>query len=71
MKFFKDEHRRLLRNVSRMRDKEQDVLATLESWAFDAADPTPNSWQHLFYDGVLANPAFLEYLTEGDLPSYL
>lgn len=71
VKFFKDEHRRLLRNVSRMRDKEQDVLATLESWAFDAADPTPNSWQHLFYDGVLNNPDFLEYLTEGDLPSYL
>jgi hypothetical protein len=71
VKFFSDEHRRLLRNVSRMRAKEQNVLATLEAWAFDAADPTPNSWQHVFYDGVLGQPDLIDYLTTAELPPYL
>lgn len=71
VKFFKDEYRRLLRNVARMRDKDQDVVATLETWAFDAADPTENSWQHLFYNGVLSNPELVDYLTDGDLPPLL
>ncbi|CAN7660723.1 hypothetical protein LJR225_005257 [Phenylobacterium sp. LjRoot225] len=71
LKFFTDEHRRLLRNVSRMRAKNQDVAATLESFSFDAADPTPNSWQHLFYDAVITNSDLMHYLMTADLPPYL
>ena len=71
LNFFTKEHRRLLRNVSRMRGNRQDVTATLESFAFNAADPTPNSWQHLFYDAVVTNPHLMDYLTTAELPSYL
>lgn len=71
VKFFADQHRRILRNVGRMRATGQDVVGTLETWTFDAADPTPNSWQHVFYDGVLTNPDFMAYLTDAEFPPYL
>ena len=69
--FFKNEHRRLLRNVSNMRASGQEVVQTLGSFMVGFADPTPNSWQHLFYEGVLSNTDLCGYLTAGDLPPLL
>ncbi len=65
--FFRNEHRRLLRSVARMRNSGQEVVTTLQGFAFKAADPTPNAWEHVFYDGVLSHGAFLNYLTDGEL----
>lgn len=68
IRFFRNEHRRLLRSVARLRGSGQNVVAQLTEFAARSADPTPNSWEHLFYDGVLANPALLIDLVEGALP---
>lgn len=69
--FFRNEHRRLLRNVSRMRANGQDVIQSLGGFMAGFADPTPNSWQYVFYDGVLGNPDLRRYLTAEQLPLLL
>jgi len=70
VRFFRNEHRRLIRNVTKMRASGQAVQATIEAFRDGHADPTPNSWQHVFYSAVLETPELLEYLTNGDLPAY-
>lgn len=70
VRFFRNEHRRLIRNVTKMRASGQPVHATIEAFRDGYADPTPNSWQHIFYSAVLENPDLLEYLANGDLPAY-
>ncbi|WP_129586244.1 hypothetical protein [Sphingomonas montana] len=70
IRFFRNEHRRLIRNVAHMRRYDQDVVATIESWREGQADPTPNAWQHLFYAAVVKDADFIEYLTQGVLPVY-
>lgn len=67
--FFKNEHRRLLRSVTTMRASGQDVVATLESFAQKAADPSPNSWENIFYRGVLDDVAAMNYLLNAPLPA--
>lgn len=67
--FFRNEHSRLMRSVTRLRASGQDVIPSLEGFAFKAAYPTPNGWEHLFYDGVLSNLDMLDYLTHGVLPN--
>ena len=69
--FFRNQHRRLLRQVSKMRDSGQDVVGTLTTFAFGYEAPTPNRWEHVFYEAVLSNPDFVTYLTEAELPPLL
>lgn len=70
VRFFRNEHRRLLRNVAKMRESGQPVEATIETFREGFADPTPNSWQHVFYSAVLDSADFVEFLTNGHLPAY-
>ncbi len=69
--FFRNEHRRLLRNVSAMRASGQDVIQTLGGFMAGFAYPTLNSWQHVFYDGVLSNSDLCRYLATEQLPLLL
>ncbi|QIO48699.1 hypothetical protein HA464_32375 (plasmid) [Rhizobium leguminosarum bv. trifolii] len=67
--FFRNQYRRLIRLVTRMRENHQDVRATLATFTFAAADPSPNSWDHIFYTSVMSNPPLLAYLEAGGLPT--
>ena len=69
--FFKDEYRRLLRLVNTIRQKGQDVTASLELFSQYALSKSINSWGHVFYSGVLANPGLMEYLQQRKLPNHL
>lgn len=68
IRFFRNEHRRLLRNVAGLRTNGLDVVKNIEAWQKGNAHPTPNSWQHLFYDAVVRNTAYLAHLASGPLP---
>jgi 5-methylcytosine-specific restriction endonuclease McrA len=70
VRFFRAEHRRLIRNVTTMRASGQAVAETIGAFRDGHADPTPNSWQHIFYSAVLENEDLLEFLINGDLPAY-
>lgn len=70
VRFFRNEHRRLLRNVTMMRASGQAVAETIEAFRAGHADPTPNSWQHIFYSAVLDSPELLEFLANAELPAY-
>lgn len=70
-RFFREQFRRLLRLVSKMRASGQDVRASLELFKSNAEIPTLNGWEHIFYEAVLNNPDFLEFLENEDLPAYL
>ncbi|MBV1829157.1 hypothetical protein HNW77_05385 [Komagataeibacter sp. AV436] len=67
IRFFRNEHRRLLRNVTNLRAKELDVIQNIEVWQKGQAHPTPNSWQHLFYEAVMRNDAYRAHLVSGPL----
>ncbi len=67
--FFRGQHRRLIRLVDRMRTSGQDVSANLEAFRNSCADPSQNSWEHVFYSSVLLNDKLLEYLRNGVLPT--
>lgn len=69
-RFFRNEHRRLIRNVTKMRSSGQQVQVTIESFRDGFADPTPNSWQHVFYTAVLDSPGLIGFLTHAVLPTY-
>lgn len=69
IRFFRNEHRRLLRNVAKLRAKGLDVVENIEAWQEGHADPTPNSWQHLFYDAVMRNGPYLAHLVSGPSPT--
>ena len=69
IRFFRNEHRRLLKNVRGLRNSGQDVGATLAVFRAGAAIPTQNSWQHIFYTGVVENLDLLDYLINDDLPA--
>ena len=68
--FFRGQHRRLLKLVSRMRSSDQDVHANLAAFRDSYADPSENSWEHVFYCAVLADPHLLGYLENSQLPAY-
>lgn len=70
VRFFRNEHRRLIRNVTKMRASGQPVQATIEAFRDGFADPTPNSWQHVFYSAVLDSPELITFLANADLPAY-
>lgn len=68
--FFREQHRRLLRLVQKMRVSGQDVSGTLETFRGGVEHPSKNSWEHIFYAAVLASPDFMNYLREEELPPY-
>lgn len=69
--FFKDEYLRLLRLVSKIRQKDMDVSMNLELFRDNALEKAINSWGHVFYAGVLENRELMEYLCKGSLPDHL
>jgi 5-methylcytosine-specific restriction endonuclease McrA len=69
--FFRNQHRRLLRLVHRMRVVGQDVQQTLTTFKYGAAEPSLNAWDHVFYAAVSDNPDMIDYLTNAQLPQYL
>lgn len=71
IRFFRNEHRRLLRNTSKLREIGLDILVNIGTWQEGNAYPTKNSWHYLFYDAVIRNVDFLDYLANGELPPYL
>lgn len=70
-RFFRGHHRRLLRLTAKMRSSGQDVEATLTTFQHTVADSSLNSWEHIFYSAVVANPEHLDYLTSATLPAFL
>lgn len=70
-RFFKDEYLRLLRLARSIRQKGMDVTVHLEIFAENARNKSTNSWGHIFYAGVLANPGLMEHLRQGQLPDNL
>ena len=69
-RFFRDQHMRLLRQVSFMREKGQDVRETLDTFRHGLEVPSRNAWEHVYYASVLENDPLLEYLCEGELPGH-
>jgi 5-methylcytosine-specific restriction endonuclease McrA len=68
--YFGNQYRRLLRLVGNTRAAAIDVRTTLRLFADSVADPTPNSWESVFYTAVLSNPDLMTYLVEGRLPDF-
>jgi hypothetical protein len=70
-RFFRGEYRRLLRLVDLMRSTGQNVTQTLGAFRLRAALPTPNSWEHIFYNAIVNDPDLLDFLVQEDLPQFL
>ena len=68
--FFRNQHQRLLRLVQSLREAKLDVAENLTIFRDNAAHPTRNAWEHVFYHAVVANTDMLTYLTDGDFPAY-
>lgn len=69
IRFFRNEHRRLLRNVTKLRTKRLDVVENILAWQEGHADPTPNSWQYIFYDAVVRSAEYLAHLVGDPSPT--
>lgn len=69
--FFRLEYGRLLRLVEDMRNSGTPVRAGLDMFRNHARRKAINSWDHVWYIGVLANESLLDYLSNDDLPPYL
>lgn len=70
IRFFRNENRRLIKNVTKMRKSGQHIRETIEGFLDGFSDPIPNSWQYIFYTGVLNNDNYIRYLEAGELPRY-
>jgi hypothetical protein len=70
-KFFKAEYLRLLRLAQSIRQRGLDLTAQLQLFCDYAKNKSINSWGHVFYAGVLADPALMDYLRQGQLPNHL
>lgn len=68
--FFKTEYQRLFRLVEGLREAKMDISTNLSAFRKSRALPTPNSWQCVFYDGVLSNPGLMNHLQNGVFPPY-
>lgn len=68
-RYFRNQHQRLLRLVQRLRDANLGVEENLTIFRDNAAAPTRNAWDHVFYSAVLANADMLDYLDAGDIPA--
>lgn len=69
-RFFRNQHQRLLRLVQSLRDANLDVKENLTIFRDNAAVPTKNAWDHVFYGAVLSNADMLDYLSDQELPSF-
>ncbi len=69
-RFFRNQHQRLLRLCQKLREEDLDVETNLGFFRDNAAVPTRNSWEHVFYSAVLCNADMLVYLRDGDFPDY-
>ncbi|MFC3629869.1 hypothetical protein ACFOM8_10480 [Paracoccus angustae] len=69
-RFFRNQHQRLLRLVQNLREADLDVETNLILFRNNAAAPTRNAWEHVFYSAVLSNTDMLDYLKDGDFPDY-
>lgn len=69
-RFFRNQHQRLLRLVQSLREANLDVEKNLTIFRNNAAAPTKNAWDHVFYDAVLSNANMLIYLSDDDLPDF-
>ena len=67
-RFFRDQYVRLLKLTRAIREKDQNVRESLQTFETMAASKSVNSWLHVFYAGVLANEELLQFLEYGDLP---
>lgn len=70
-RFFKTEHRRLLRLVAKMRQSEQDVEDNLKIFRQRASFSSHNSWEHIFFAAALDDEQFLEFLKSAVFPAHL
>ena len=70
-RFFKSEYMRLLRLVKSIRQKGLNVRTQLDTFCEYALHKSVNSWGHVFYTGVIADAALMEYLEAGVLPAHL
>lgn len=69
--FFKSEYIRLLRLIKSIRQKGQNVRTQLDTFCEYARHKSVNSWGHVFYTGVIADEALMDYLEAGALPAHL
>ena len=69
--FFKEQNMRMLKLVKGLRQAGVPIEPTLRSIEQSHQAPTPNSWEHIYYKGVVDNLDMLEYLSNGQLPSYV
>lgn len=70
-RFFKSEYIRLLRLVKSIRQNGQNVRTQLDTFCEYALHKSVNSWVHVFYTGVIADAALMDYLEAGALPAHL
>lgn len=71
VKFFKKDYLRLLKLVKRARSRGQNIDAQLTGLLEHAADRSLNSWEHVLYEGVMADPGLMNHLEHGALPDYI
>ena len=67
--FFGERHMNLLHLASDLRQMGQDVRATVLAFQLEARLRGLNTWEHVFYAGVMANQPLLMHLEAGELPA--
>ena len=69
--YFKNQYMRLLKIVSKLRDKDANVIDAINNYHDMELMKSTNTWGHIFYSGVLANKDLLNYLTNENLPDFI
>lgn len=69
--YFKGQYRRLRSQAKLMRIKGLDVAEIIEIFGNDMGTPSPNTWDHVFYNSVLSNPDLITFLSTEPLPAFL
>lgn len=59
---FRNEYRRLIRDVTNMREPEQPGQASIEAFRHGFDEPVPNSSQQVFYSAVVDSPDLIDFL---------
>ncbi|MBT9100465.1 hypothetical protein KFZ76_22460 [Methylovulum psychrotolerans] len=70
-RFFREKYLCLLKHTTTIRQRDQDVKVMLTNFCNMAYLGSVNSWEHVFYDGVLADKELVTYLQTGNLPAFL
>jgi len=70
-RYFKEANMRTLRLVHALRQAGLPVEAALRSFEQTHRTPALNSWEHIYIEAVISNPAMLDYLINDDLPAHL